>query len=53
MQSQNLADHLLLILSLHDHIHKSMILKEFRSLESFRKLLADGLLDHSGAGKPD
>ena len=37
----------------HHCVHKAVLLLEFRPLEALRQCLADGLLDHPGAGEAD
>ena len=34
-------------------VHKALLQEELRPLEALGQLLADGLLDHPGAGEPD
>ena len=53
VKPQKMRQGFLHFLPLYDLIYKSMLQKKFRSLEALGKLLADGLLDHSGARETD
>ena len=48
---QNLANDPFLVLPLHNLIHKSMLQQKFRTLEPFRQLLPNGLLNNPGTRK--
>lgn len=37
--------------TMHDHVDGAMLKEELATLEAFRKLLADGLLDHARTGE--
>ena len=50
---QDLAQHRLLLFPIYDPVNKAMLQKKFRPLEALRKLLPDGLLNDTGARKPD
>ena len=39
--------------TMHDHVDGAMLKEELATLEAFRKLLADGLLDHARTGEAD
>src|ERR1700737_656415 len=41
------------LVAVHDHVHHPMLLQIFGTLEAVWQFLADGLLDDTGAGKPD
>jgi len=41
------------ILTIYDRVEEAVLQEKLRPLEAFRQLLADGLLDHPGAGETD